>query len=70
MRQMRESPTSATETVEDVNVLKVLLGVGLSLIVVGVVLIPLPGPGFVVLTGGVIVTAVAAALLRKRPERT
>jgi hypothetical protein len=35
-----------------------------------VALIPLPGPGFLVLTGGLIITAVAAALLRKRPERT
>ena len=50
--------------------LKVMLGVGVALIVVGVVLIPLPGPGLVVLTGGVIVAAVAGVLLRKGPERT
>ena len=62
------SPVS--ETVEDVNVLKILLGVGLALSVLGVVLIPLPGPGFVVLTSGVIVAAIAAVLLRKGPERT
>lgn len=67
---MRESPTPASETVEDVNVLKILLGVGLALVVLGAALIPLPGPGFVVLAGGVIVAAVAAVLLRKGPERT
>ncbi len=50
--------------------LKVLLGVGVALIVVGVALIPLPGPGMLVLTGGVIVAAVAAVLLGKRPEHT
>jgi hypothetical protein len=50
--------------------LKVVFGVGVALIVVGVVLIPLPGPGFVVLTAGVIVAAVAGVLLRKGPERT
>jgi hypothetical protein len=31
---------------------------------------PLPGPGFVVLTGGLITAVVAAALLRRRPEHT
>ena len=67
---MRENPTTATSTIKDVIVLKVLLGVGLVLIVVGVALIPLPGPGFIVLTGGVVVTAVAAVLLRKRPKLT
>ena len=46
---------------------KALLGVGLALIAVGIALIPLPGPGFVVLSGGVIVAAVAAALLRSAP---
>ena len=50
--------------------LKVLLGVGLALIVAGAALIPLPGPGFLGLAGGVIVAAVSAVLLRKRPERT
>ena len=64
---MRESLTPASGTGEDVNVLKVLLGVGLALIVVGLALIPLPGPGSVVLTSGVIVAAVAAVLVRKRP---
>jgi hypothetical protein len=68
---MRVSLTRDLEMVdEDVNVLKVLLSVGLALIVVGVALIPLPGPGSVVLSGGVIVAAVAAVMLRKRPERT
>ena len=52
------------------SVMKVVLGVGVALIVVGVVLIPLPGPGLVVLTAGAIVAAVAAVLLRKGPERT
>jgi hypothetical protein len=56
--------------VESVSVLKVVFALGVALIVVGVVLIPLPGPGLVVLTGGVIVAAVAAVLLRKGPERT
>lgn len=46
--------------------LKVVLGVGLALVVVGLALIPLPGPGFVVLTGGVVVAAVAALMLRTR----
>ncbi|MFW5469760.1 PGPGW domain-containing protein [Knoellia sp. CPCC 206435] len=50
--------------------LKVLLGIELVLIALGVALIPLPGPGFIVLTLGVIVTAVAAALLQHRPKRT
>ncbi|MFC7492103.1 MULTISPECIES: hypothetical protein [unclassified Knoellia] len=50
--------------------LKVLLGIGLTLIALGGALIPLPGPGFIVLTLGVIVTAVAAALLQQSPERT
>ena len=67
---MRESSTPTSETVEDVSVLKILLGVGFTLIVLGAALIPLPGPGFVVLTGGVIVAAVAAVLLPKGPERT
>ena len=68
---MRVSLTRDLEMVdEDVNVLKVLLSVGLALIVVGVALIPLPGPGSVVLSGGVIVADVAAVMLRKRPERT
>lgn len=49
---------------------KVLLGVGLVLIAVGAALIPLPGPGLFVLTGGVIVAVIAAVLLRTRPERT
>ena len=61
-------PTSATG--EDTHMLKVLLGVGVALIVVGAALIPLPGPGLLVLTGGVIVAAIAAVLLRKRPEHT
>ena len=52
------------------SVMKVVFGVGVALIVVGVVLIPLPGPGLVVLTAGAIVAAVAAVLLRKGPERT
>ena len=52
------------------SVLKIVLGVGVALILVGVVLIPLPGLGLVVLTGGVIVAAIAAVLLRKGPERT
>ena len=68
---MRVSLTRDLEMVdEDVNVLKVLLGVGLALVAVGVAPIPLPGPGFLVLTGGVFVAAVAGGLLRKRPERT
>ena len=67
---MRESAAPPSEAVESVSVLKVVFGVGVALIVVGVVLIPLPGPGLVVLTGGVIVAAVAAVLLRKGPERT
>ena len=50
--------------------LKVLLGGGVALIVVGAALIPLPGPGMFVLTGGVIVVAIAAVLLRKRPDHT
>jgi hypothetical protein len=52
------------------TLLKLLRGVGLALIVVGVALIPLPGPGFVVLTAGVIIAGVAAAVLRQRPQRT
>ena len=52
------------------SVLKVLLGIGVALIVAGLVLIPLPGPGVIILTGGVIVAAVAAVLLRNRYERT
>lgn len=67
---MSESPAPTSETAEDTKVLKVLLGVGLALSVVGVALIPLPGPGFLVLIGGVIVAAVAALLLRKHSERT
>ena len=67
---MRERAAPPSEAVESVSVLKVVFGVGVALIVVGVVLIPLPGPGLVVLTGGVIVAAVAAVLLRKGPERT
>jgi len=67
---MRDSATPRPKTVEDVMMLKVLLGVGLGLSVVGLALIPLPGPGFLVLSGGIIVAAVAAALLRKRPDRT
>lgn len=70
MRQMRESPTPVSETVEDVNVRKILLSVGLALVVLGAALIPLPGPGFVVLAGGVIVAAAAVVLLPKVPERT
>lgn len=50
--------------------LKILLGVGVALIVVGAAFIPLPGPGLLVLTGGVIVAAIAAVLLRKHPEHT
>lgn len=61
-------PTSATG--EDTHMVKVLLGVGLVLIAVGAALIPLPGPGLFVLTGGVIVAVIAAVLLRTRPERT
>jgi len=52
------------------SVMKAVLGVGVALIVVGVVLIPLPGRGLLVLTAGTIVAAVAAVLLRKGPERT
>ena len=52
------------------SVLKVVLGIGVALVVVGAVLIPLPGPGLIILTGGVIVAAVAAVLLRKGTERT
>ncbi|GEM_PF-6585428 len=52
------------------NLLEVPLGVGLGLIVVGVALIRLPGPGFTVLTSGLIVAVAAAAVLRKRPEHT
>ena len=48
--------------------LKLLLGVGVSLILVGIALIPLPGPGMLVLTGGVIVAAVAAVLLGSAPN--
>jgi GMP synthase PP-ATPase subunit len=50
--------------------MQVVLGVGVAMTVVGVVLIPLPGPGLVVLTTGAIVAAVAAVLQRKGPERT
>jgi hypothetical protein len=52
----------------DAAVLKVLLGVGLALITIGVALIPLPGPGPLVVTRGVVVAGVAAVLRRKRPE--
>ena len=55
---------------ESMSVLKVVLGIGVALVVVGAVLIPLPGPGLIILTGGVIVAAVAAVLLRKVTERT
>ncbi|MFW5471407.1 hypothetical protein ACOCJ4_15335 [Knoellia sp. CPCC 206435] len=50
--------------------LKILLGAGLVLIVLGAALIPLPGPGIAVLAGGVILAASAAVLLRKGPERS
>lgn len=50
--------------------MKVVLGVGVALIVVGGVLIPLPGPGLIILTAGVVVAAVAAILVRKGPNRT
>ena len=50
--------------------MQVMLGVGLALIVAGVVLITVPGPGLVVLTAGVTVAAVAAVPLRKNPEGT
>ena len=68
-RQMREG-AAASEAVQSMSVLKVVLSVGVALIVVGLVLIPLPGPGLIVLTGGVIVAAAAAVLLRKGTERT
>lgn len=67
---MLERPTPATDTSKDVNVLKVLPGIGLALTVLGVALIPLPGPGFMVLSLGVVVTAVAVALLQQRSKRT
>lgn len=67
---MREGAAAATEAVQSMSVLKVVLGVGVALIVVGLVLIPLPGPGLIVLTGGVIVAVAAAVLLRKGTERT
>ena len=66
---MREG-AAASEAVQSMSVLKVVLSVGVALIVVGLVLIPLPGPGLIVLTGGVIVAAAAAVLLRKGTERT
>ena len=50
--------------------LKIVLGVGVTLIVVGIVLIPLPGPGLVVLTSGLIVGVIAGVLLRRGHERT
>lgn len=65
---MRENPAPFTKDIENANVDKVLLGVGLALIVTGVVLIPLPRPEFLVLTGGVIAAAVAAPLIRRRPN--
>ena len=59
-----------SEAVESVSVLKIVLGVGVTLIVVGIVLIPLPGPGLVVLTSGLIVGVIAGVLLRRGHERT
>ena len=52
------------------SVLKVVLAIGVALIVAGLVLIPLPGPRVIILTGGVIVAAVAAVLLRNGSDPT
>ena len=52
------------------SVLKVLLGIGVAIIVAGLVLIPLPGPGLIILAGGGIVAAVAAVLLRNGSDPT
>lgn len=54
------------------SVMKVVLGVGLALIVAGVALIPLPGPGLLVLAAGVTITAVVVACrptTGRRPRR-
>ena len=40
--------------------MKIVFGVGVALIVVGMVLIPLPGPGLVVLLAGAIFAAVSS----------
>ena len=52
------------------SVLKVVLGFGVAIVAAGLVLIPLPGPGVIILTGGVIVAAVAAVLLRNGSDPT
>ena len=50
--------------------MKILFGLGAVLIVLGGALIPLPGPGFLVLAIGVILSGIALALLRRNPEST
>ncbi len=48
---------------------KPIVAVGLGLVALGALLVPLPGPGYLVLTAGVVVVAAGVTLRQARADR-